>query len=133
MISIVYGPKGSGKTKALLEKAVNAMDSAKGTLIYITNSKDHIYQIPHQIRYIMSDDYNITDLQSFIGFIKGIIANDHDIEYIFIDGAARISNVNIDQMQSLFEVLDKYQDINFLLTVSSDYDNLPQYIKNYVK
>jgi Ni2+-binding GTPase involved in maturation of urease and hydrogenase len=133
MISIVYGPKGSGKTKALIEKANGALDEAKGSLIYVTNSQDHIYELKHQIRYIVTNDYGIADMQSFIGFIKGLIANDHDIEYIFIDGPYTIAKVNVDEMQPLFELLDKYEDIKFTLTVSSDYENLPEYIKKYVK
>ena len=65
-------------------------------MIYVTNSQDHIYELKHQIRYIVTNDYGIADMQSFIGFIKGLIANDHDIEYIFIDGPYTIAKVNVD-------------------------------------
>lgn len=133
MISIIYGPKGSGKTKALIDTANAAVAEAKGSLIYVTDSKDHIYELRHQIRYISTNDYQIDDLQSFIGFLMGLTANDHDIEYIFIDGPYTIAKVNVDQMQPLFEVLEKFQDIKITLTISSDYENLPEYIKKYVK
>ncbi len=133
MISIIYGAKGTGKTKAIIDRANSAVTDSKGTVIYITDTKNHIYELKHQIRYIMTKDYQIGSEDGFIGFLNGIIANDHDIEYIFIDGAARIAKTDINGMKNLFTVMDNYNDINFVLTVSSDLDNIPGYIKKFIK
>lgn len=131
MISIIYGSKGTGKTKAIIDKANDTINDSKGTVIYITDNKNHIYELKHQIRYILSKDYQIGSEDGFIGFLNGIIANDHDIEYIFIDGAARIANTEIDNMKNIFAAMEGYKDIKFILTISSDFDNLPSYIKKY--
>lgn len=131
MISIIYGSKGSGKTKAIIDKANNTVSESKGNVVFITDTNNYIYEIKHQIRYIMTKDYQIGSEDGLIGFLNGIIANDHDIEYIFIDGAARIANTDIDNIKNLFASMEGYNDINFILTISSDYDNLPEYIKKY--
>jgi len=133
MITIIYGSKGTGKTKAIIDKANETVANSKGSVIYITDTKNHIYELKHEIRYIMTKDYDICCEEGFVGFLNGIIANDHDIEYIFIDGAARIAKVGLDGMKNLFEILDKNKEINFILTISSDYDNIPPYIKKYIK
>jgi len=78
-------------------------------------------------------DHTIKAGDTGYDFLNGVIANDHDIEYIFIDGAARIAKVGLDGMKNLFEILDKNKEINFILTISSDYDNIPPYIKKYIK
>ena len=132
MISIIYGSKGTGKTKAILEKANAAIDSAKGEIVYITDTKDHMYQLKHEIKYVVTKEYDIIGLDSFIGFLSGMIAVDHDIEYIFIDGAARISGVHVIELKNLFKVLEDRDDINFCLTISSDYDNIPDFIKKHI-
>ena len=46
MIKIICGPKGSGKTKRIIDAANGAVDTAKGHLIFITDTNrthlDHI-------------------------------------------------------------------------------------------
>lgn len=133
MISVIYGSKGTGKTKAIIDKANDLLETSKGSVIYITDTKDYIYELKHQIRYIMTKDYTIGSIAGFIGFLKGIIANDHDIEYIFIDGVARMANVEIGEMQAIFDTFEINKDINFILTISSDFEQLPDFIKKYVK
>ena len=133
MISIIYGAKGTGKTKTIIDKANEALNISKGSIVYITDAKDHMYEIKYQIRYIMTNDYAIDSIDGFTGFLKGIIANDHDIEYIFIDGVQRIAKIDINNLKLLFQTLEDNKDIHFTLTVSSDYDNIPDYIKKYIK
>lgn len=132
MISIIYGSKGTGKTKAILQKANETVEKSKGSVIYITDTKNHMYELKHQIRYIVTNDYNITSEDSFVGFLNGLIANDHDIEYIFIDGAVRIANTDFENMENIFNIMEKNNDINFTLTISLDYDDIPEYIKKYI-
>jgi hypothetical protein len=90
-----------------------------------------MYELKHQIRYIMTKDYPINSEDAFIGFLNGLIANDHDIEYIFIDGAARIAKTDLNGLQNLFAMMEGYKDIKFVLTISSDYENIPPYIKKF--
>lgn len=132
MITIIYGAKGTGKTKAIIDKANEAVVNAKGAIVYVTDTKDHMYQLKHEIRYVMTKEYQITNLDSFIGFLNGMIAVDHDIQYLFIDGAARISNVHVIELKNLFNVLEKNDGINFILTISSDYANIPDFIKKHI-
>ncbi len=132
MISVIYGSKGTGKTKALIEKANNVVADSKGTVVYITDTREHMYDVKYQVRYIAAREYGIDTLPQLIGFIKGIIAGDHDIEYIFIDGAYRIARVDIADLKELFELMEDFDDIHFNVTISSDYDALPEYIKKYV-
>ena len=132
MISVIYGSKGTGKTKALIEKANNVVADSKGRVVYITDTKEYMYYLKYQIRYIAAREYGIDSLPALIGFIKGIIAGDHDIEYMFIDGAYRIARVYIADLKELFELMENFDDIHFMVTISSDYDGLPDYIKKYV-
>lgn len=132
MISVIYGSKGTGKTKAIIDMANKSVENSKGSVIYITDTREHMYDVKYQIRYIAAREYGIETLPGLIGFLKGIIAGDHDIEYMFIDGAYRIAHTDIEGLKELFELMEGFEDIRFTLTISSDFDNLPDFIKKYV-
>ena len=38
-MKIIYGPKGTGKTKIIIDSANEMLESAKGHIVYITDSK----------------------------------------------------------------------------------------------
>ena len=45
MIKIIYGAKGTGKTKMMIDAANEAVKVAKGHLIFITDSKRGMYDL----------------------------------------------------------------------------------------
>ena len=45
MIKIIYGPKGTGKTKIMIDEANAAVASAKGHMIFVTNTKRYMYDL----------------------------------------------------------------------------------------
>jgi hypothetical protein len=133
MVTVVYGSKGTGKTKRLLDMTNAALSEAKGAIIYITDTNNHMYEVKHQIRYVMTKNYEIPDLNSFIGFLSGMTADNHDIEYIFIDGAARIAGAAIEGLEPLFRFMERNEEIDFTLTVSRDMGDMPDFIKKHIK
>ena len=42
-----------------------------------------MYELSNQIRLIVVPEYNITDTDMFIGFIAGIVSQDHDLDKIY--------------------------------------------------
>ena len=59
MIKIIYGPKGTGKTKIIIDEANAKVASAKGHLIFVTNTKRYMYDLHRDIRVIDTTDYMI--------------------------------------------------------------------------
>ena len=116
----------------MIDAANKAIGDSKGSVVYITDDKDHMYDVSYRIRYIATEEYGIDSLPLLTGFIKGIIAGDHDIEFMFIDGAYRIARTDINGLKELFEQMENFEDIHFTLTISSDVSELPDFIKKYV-
>ena len=56
MIKIIYGPKGTGKTKIMIDEANAAVASAKGHMIFVTNTKRYMYDLHRDIRVIDTND-----------------------------------------------------------------------------
>ena len=93
MIEIICGEKGKGKTKELLNKVNNSIATAAGNVVYLDKSQKHMYELNNKVRLINVMDYPITDCDEFLGFICGIISQDHDMEEMYLDSFLTISNM----------------------------------------
>ncbi len=135
MIKIIYGPKGSGKTKKAIDAANEAVNVAKGHLVFITDTKRYMYDLKREIRFIDVTDYTVAGEDALCGFIKGVIAGSYDNEYVFVDGVARIAGKNIKDMAKTFYMLEKIAKLRSLtiyITCSCSEEELPDFAKKYL-
>lgn len=129
MISVIYGAKGSGKTKRIIDAANHADDKALGQVVFITDNKQSLGVKPG-IRFVNLSEYNIKSEDEFIGFIKGMLATDFDIQKVFIDGMSRLLALPADDLKPVFDAMAEVADkVDFVVTVSTD--KLPAFIKPY--
>ena len=105
-MKIVYGPKGTGKTKIVIDEANGIIDSAKGHVVFITDTKRYTYDLKYQIRFLDVTEFDIGSEETFEGFIKGIVAANSDNEFIYIDGIARITKTPLSGLEKFFEKED---------------------------
>ncbi|HEY8419756.1 MAG TPA: hypothetical protein VIL03_04915 [Clostridia bacterium] len=134
MISLIYGGKGSGKTIKLIETANKAQETNDGAAVYITTHAKHSIQIKPTIKFIDALEYGINTKEQAIGFIKGILACNSDINYVYIDGLAYMANLPVEGTKELFEeveAISQQLNVNFVITVSSE--TLPDFLQKYNK
>ena len=84
MIKLITGAKGTGKTKIIIDMANDNVETAKGDIVFITDTDRYMYSLRYQIRVINTECLKKTkgaiDERELIGIIKGILAGNHDIE-----------------------------------------------------
>lgn len=134
-MKIIYGPKGTGKTKAIIECANGAIEKAKGHVIFITDTKRYTHDIKYTIRFLDITGFDIKCADALNGFIKGIVAANGDNEYIYIDGIARITGKELADLEQIFasmEKLEKDYDVKFVVTCSASKEDLPEFVLKYV-
>ena len=135
MIKVIYGAKGTGKTKMMIDAANSAVSAAKGHMIFITDTKRYMYDLERAIRFIDVSEYDIAGEAALCGFIKGVIAGNNDNEYVYIDGIARIAGKPVSEMAAFFYMLDKVaKDDNLVITVSvsAAKEELPDFVSKYI-
>ena len=135
MIKVIYGAKGTGKTKMMIDAANSAVSAAKGHMIFITDTKRYMYDLERAIRFIDVSEYDIAGEAALCGFIKGVIAGNNDNEYVYIDGIARIAGKPVSEMAAFFYMLDKVaKDDNLVITVSvsAAKEELPDFVSKYL-
>lgn len=135
MFSIICGEKGKGKTQVLLDKANNASKEARGSIVFIDKSTKHMHELDRNIRLINIFDYPIHSYESFLGFVSGIVSQDHDLETIFLDNFLKLSHLSEEEVDFAieeFENLSKKFGVNFIVSMSANVDNLPEKAKEAV-
>lgn len=135
MVQIIAGKKGKGKTKYLLDMANSAVKEAQGSIVYLDKSAKHMYELSNKIRLINVAEFPLHNSESFIGFLCGIISQDHDLEAMYLDSFLKLAALEGEDVSStvteLAQLSEKYH-VNFVLSVSMDGAELPASVKDMV-
>ena len=135
MVQLIVGDKGKGKTKVLLDKVNNEIKEINGNVVYLDKSSEHMFELNNKIRLINVCEYNITNADQFLGFVTGVISQDHDLEQMYLDCLMKIANIESDQIVPLIQSIDKISEafkVDFVVSVTMDSNNIPSEIKDKV-
>ena len=135
MVQLIVGSKGKGKTKELLSRAAQAVKEANGTVVYVDKNSQHMYELSNKIRLINISNFPVNSEEGYIGFLSGIISQDHDLEYMFLDGFLTVANLmgaDISDAIAKIARLGEVFGITFVISVSMDEHDLPESCKQYV-
>ncbi len=133
MVKLISGAMGSGKTKKLIQLAKEKAADAKGNIVFIDDDKRHMYDLPHDIRFVCMEEFPVRSVDEFVGFLCGIISNDYDINHIYIDGLCKVMDCVVTETPKFIERLEdlgKRFDISFVVTVSCE--TLPAELEKYL-
>ena len=133
MIKLITGPKGSGKTKQLIDMINENLNVVKGNIVCIEKAMQETHNINAAVRLIDVDEYKIADYGTFYGFFAGVLAGNYDIEQVYVDGLLKIGEKNV---QALGDLLDKIaviaEDKLVVVTVSAAEEELTDNVKKYL-
>ena len=134
MIDIIAGAKGKGKTKILIQQVNDDIKLTKGTIVYLDKNNKHMYELSNQIRLIVVPEFNVTDTDMFLGFIAGIISQDHDLDKIYLDSFLTTACIkdNLDYAVEKLDALSEKFGVSFVISASVDKENMPESVQKYV-
>ena len=136
MIHVIMGLKGSGKTKKLIEAINAAVNDAHGDVVCIEKEKKLTYDIPYQARLIEAGSYDIGSYEFIKGFICGLHSGNYDITHVFVDNFYKIvSNkdpVMFGEFLDWLEAFSEKENIEFVISVTTDPDTVGEAIKKYM-
>ena len=128
MIQLIVGKKGKGKTKHLLAKVNDAIKGAKGNIVYLDKSSKHMYELNNKVRLIDVSVYPIKNADEFVGFVCGIISQDHDLEQVYLDSfltTAKLEGLDVTStLEQLTTVGEKF-NVKFIISMSLDKEDIP--------
>ena len=133
MIQLIVGNKGKGKTKHLLDKVNAEILTASGNIVYLDKSTKHMFELNNKVRLIDVNEFMIENCDQFIGFVLGIISQDHDLEQVYFDGFMDLAKLNADAVENAlmkFKELGKKYNISFVISISMDEKDIPESMKS---
>jgi len=135
MVQLIVGDKGKGKTKHLLDKVNTEVKNVSGNIVYLDKSTKHMYELNNKVRLINVSDYMITNSDEFVGFICGIISQDHDLQQMYLDSFLKIACIEDADYVSTFKKLEKVSEnfkVDFIISISVDEADLADDYKSKV-
>ena len=135
MVELIVGKKGKGKTKVLLDRVNDAVKEANGSIVYLDKSTKHMYELNNKVRLIDVSSYPLKNADEFVGFICGIISQDHDLEQIYLDSFLKVSKLEdadvTDTLEQLNKISEKY-GISVVVSISLDKEELPEALQDKI-
>lgn len=135
MVQLIVGNKGKGKTKHLLDKVNSQIKEAAGNIVYLDKSTKHMFELNNKVRLIDVSQYMIEESAEFIGFISGIISQDHDLQQMYLDSFLKIACLEGQDITDTVKKLEKLGDtynVDFILSIGMDKEDLPEEMKGKV-
>ena len=132
MLKLIIGVKGTGKTKTLIDMVNGALEVTKGDVVCVEKGTKLRYDIKPSARLIDVNEYMVSDAQSLYGFIAGILASNHDVTDLFVDGTLKICNQDIAAFEKMAQALASLiskSNVNLTMTVSMAEEDLPASVK----
>ena len=135
MVQLIVGEKGKGKTKHLLDKVNSEIKNVSGNIVYLDKSSKHMYELNNKVRLIDVSDYFIENFSEFLGFVCGIISQDHDLEQMYFDSFFPISKANVSDLDACIEKLEKVGTkfgVDFVISASVTEADLSDFAKKKI-
>ena len=135
MVELIVGKKGKGKTKVLLDKVNGAIKEANGSIVYLDKSTKHMYELNNKVRLIDVSGFPIKNADEFVGFICGILSQDHDLEQIYLDSFLKVSKLEDADVTDTLDQLDKIGEkygISIVVSISLDKEEIPEALQDKI-
>ena len=129
MVQIIAGKKGKGKTKHLLDMANAAIKGASGTVVYLDKSAQHMYELNNKVRLIDVSGFPVKNADEFVGFICGILSQDHDLEQVYLDSfltTAKLEGKDATETLDQLSAIGKTFKVSFIISMSLDKEEVPE-------
>lgn len=134
MIKLLIGKPGEGKTKDMIAHANEALETAKGDIVFIGESNESILEIHHNIRFINISEFPVSSSTELLAFLHGLVSSNYDIDHIFIDGVFNLFIMTPEEICNWLEkskAISNKHNIYFEVSISVPGD-LPECLKPYM-
>ena len=135
MVQLIVGKKVKGKTKCLLDKVNSEVKNILGNVVYLDKSTQHMFELNNKVRLICVPDYGVDNADQFLGFVSGILSQDHDLQQMYFDSfldIAHLRDADITPALKKLDTLSQQFKIDFVLSVSMDEADLPESAKSLI-
>ena len=135
MVELIVGKEGKGKTKQLLERVNSEIKTASGNIVFIDRNDKHMFELNNKVRLVNVAEYDFTNSSEFLGFVCGILSQDHDIEQMYIDAVLKVARTDKSELASVVKrlaIIGQKFNVKFVASVTLDASDIDEEIREYI-
>ena len=135
MVNLIVGKEGKGKTKILLERVNGEIQTATGNIVFLDRNDKHMFELNNKVRLVNVTEYDFKNSSEFIGFVCGILSQDHDIESMYFDAVLKLAKLDKDGLTEVVKRLDVIGEkfnVKFTASVTLDASEIDESIKEHI-
>ena len=135
MVELIVGKEGKGKTKQLLEKVNSEIKTASGNIVFLDRNDKHMFELNNKVRLVNVAEYEFTNSSEFLGFVCGILSQDHDIEQMYIDAILKVAKTDKNELTAVVKrlaAIGQKFNVKFTASVTLDASDLEDEIREYI-
>ena len=94
-----------------------------------------MFELNNRVRLINVTDFAIENTDQFIGFICGIISQDHDLEQMYFDSFLKIAHLEGQDITSSLKRLQNIGEmfnVSFIISISLDETEVPEELRELI-
>ena len=116
----------------MCDKVNKEIQDITGNVVYLDKNTRHMFELNNKIRLIDCSEYLLDSPDAFVGFVSGIISQDHDLQKMYLDSLMKVAKVEADGVESILkklEVVSEKFKIDFVISVSVTESDLSDEMK----
>ncbi len=124
MVRVIMGPKGTGKSKLMVDLINSAMDDERNYVVAIVHNSKLNFKIHYSIRVVDTSEYIIPNYDTLRGFLYGLYASNYDITHVFIESLNKLvptaGNSDVEPFLDWLENFSRQSGIQYTISISAD-------------
>ncbi len=135
MVKVIMGPKGTGKTKQMIDLINTAVETEHGNVVAIAHDSKLTFDINYKIRLVETSDYDIPNYDTLKGFLYGLYASNYDITHVFIDSLNKLvsteTKADVEAFLDWLEAFSQKSGIKYTVSISEDESTASEGVRKY--
>ena len=135
MVKVIMGPKGTGKTKQMIDLINTAVETEHGNVVAIAHDSKLTFDINYKIRLVETSDYDIPNYDTLKGFLYGLYASNYDITHVFIDSLNKLvsteNKADVEAFLDWLEAFSQKSGIKYTVSISEDETTASEGVRKY--
>ena len=135
MVKVIMGPKGTGKTKQMIDLINTAVETEHGNVVAIAHDSKLTFDINYKSRLVETSDYCIPNYDTLKGFLYGLYASNYDITHVFIDSLNKLvsteNKADVEAFLDWLEAFSQKSGIKYTVSISEDESTASEGVRKY--
>jgi len=133
MVQFLAGLKGEGKTRVIINMANEDAKVTDGVVVFIDEDNRRLHDLHREIRLVEAGKNTLDNYREFVGFIRGVLSQNSDIQHIYVDSfmniVVKMDDDSLIKLKAKLDGISEEFNAHFTVAMHCEREKLPEEIK----